>query len=216
MQVQINLAAGDAANAGRLASELYARLEKTAPDQRNSPQLLNELKAKTLTARASTYLQARPPNTSAARADFTAARDLSPNAPSSHSNLAAVALAERKADEAIEHYERALSLDAASFDALNGLVTLYMSQGKFDQAQARVDQAMPQTERRRSISEGGIYGVRGIAEARETRADGSNAQNEGPCRRARTLEMDRRRPSQTRSRDLHQKERLTAIADFAA
>jgi tetratricopeptide (TPR) repeat protein len=142
MQVQINLAAGDAAGAQRLASELLARLEKTAPDARNSPQLLNELRAKTLTARATTYLQAQPQNTSAARADFMQARDLMPNATSSHVNLAGVALAERKADEAAQHYERALSLDAASFDALSGLTNLYATQGRFDQAHARVDQAI--------------------------------------------------------------------------
>jgi tetratricopeptide (TPR) repeat protein len=149
MQVQINLAAGDVQGAQRLANDLLTRLDAAAPDTRNSPQLLNELRAKTLTARATTYLQPVPPAEeataaakAAARADFTQARDLMPNAPSSHVNLAAVALAERKADEAAEHYERALQLDAASFDALNGLINLYTSQGRFDQAHARVDQAI--------------------------------------------------------------------------
>ncbi|HEY9405216.1 MAG TPA: tetratricopeptide repeat protein [Pyrinomonadaceae bacterium] len=142
MQVQINLAGGDAQGAQRLASDLLARLDKSAPDARNSPQLLNELRSKALTARATTYLQSQPQNTAAARADFAAARDLMPNAPSSHVNLAAVSLAERKVDEATEHYERALSLDPASFDALNGLINLYASQGRFDQAHARVDQAI--------------------------------------------------------------------------
>ena len=149
MQVQINLAAGDAPAAQRIAGDLLARLDKTAPDARNSPQLLNELKAKTLTARATTYLQpargeseASATAKAAARADFTRARDLAPNAPSSHVNLAAVSLAERKADEAMQHYERALSLDPASFDALSGLANLYASQDRYDQAHARVDQAI--------------------------------------------------------------------------
>ncbi|HYG08376.1 MAG TPA: tetratricopeptide repeat protein, partial [Pyrinomonadaceae bacterium] len=141
MQVQINLAGGDPQGARRLADDLLARLDKTAPDTRNSPQLLNELRAKTLTARATTYLQSQPQNTAAARADFMQARDSMPNAPSSHVNLAAVALAERKPDEALGHYERALALDAANFDALNGLINLYASQGRFDLAHARVDQA---------------------------------------------------------------------------
>jgi tetratricopeptide (TPR) repeat protein len=142
MQVQINLAGGDAQGAQRLASDLLARLDRAAPDARNSPQLLNELRAKTLTARATTYLQPKSVNTAAARADFTQARDLMPNAPSSHVNLAAVAIAERKVDEAAQHYERALSLDAASVDALNGLINLYEAQGRLDQAHARVDQAI--------------------------------------------------------------------------
>jgi len=128
MQVQINLAGGDAQAAQRLASDLLARLDKTAPDARNSPQLMNELRAKTLTARATTHLQSQPQNTAAARADFAAARDLMPNAPSSHVNLAAVSLAERKTDEAMQHYERALSIDVANFDALNGIINLYSMQ----------------------------------------------------------------------------------------
>ncbi len=142
MQVQINLAGGDAAGAQKLAGELLARLDRAAPDARNSPQLLNELKSKTLTARATTYLQANPQNIAAARADFTAARDLAPNAPASHVNLAAVSLAERKTDEALQHYERALSLDAANFDALNGIFNLYKAQGALDKAHARVNQAI--------------------------------------------------------------------------
>jgi tetratricopeptide (TPR) repeat protein len=141
MQVQINLAAGDTANAQRLATELLARLDKTAPDARQSPQLLNELRSKALTARATAHLQLQPQNTVAARADFMQARDLMPNAPSSYVNLAAVSLAERKSDEAMQHYERALSIDAANYDALNGLINLYTSQGKFEEAHARVDQA---------------------------------------------------------------------------
>jgi len=142
MQVQINLAGGDSANAQRIATDLLSRLDKSAPDSRNSPQLLNELRAKTLTARATTYLQPKSPNPAAARADLTAARDLQPNAPSSYVNLAAVALTERKADEAAQLYERALQLDAANFDALNGLINLSLGRGNFEQAHARVDQAI--------------------------------------------------------------------------
>ncbi|MDQ1559711.1 MAG: hypothetical protein QOD32_2771 [Pyrinomonadaceae bacterium] len=179
MQVQINLAAGDAANAQRLATDLLARLDKSAPDARNSPQLLNELRAKALTARATTYLQAQPQNTSAARADFTQARDLMPNAPSSHVNLAAVSMAERKADEATQHYERALALDAASFDALNGLINLYASQNRFDQAHARVDQAIAARPNTASLYflKSSIYGKQQDA-----------AQAEAALRR--TLELD--------------------------
>jgi tetratricopeptide (TPR) repeat protein len=193
MQVQINLAAGDAANAGRLATDLLARLERTAPDARNSPQLLNELRAKTLTARATTYLQSQPQNTSAARADFTAARDLTPNASSAHNNLAAVALAERKTDEAVQHYEHALSLDASSYDALNGLVNIYMTQGKFDQAQARVDQAIAGRPSSAPLYflKASIYGrLGGIAEGEgdEARKNQYAQQAEAELRRA--VELD--------------------------
>jgi tetratricopeptide (TPR) repeat protein len=193
MQVQINLAGGDAANAGRLASDLLARLDKAAPDARNSPQLLNELRSKTLTARGATYLQSQPPNTSAARADFTAARDLSPNAPSSHTNLAAVSLAERKPDEATQHYEHALSLDAASFDALNGLINLYMAQGKFDQAQARVDQAIAArpTSAPLYFLKAGIYGrLGGLAEGEGNAEQMKQYAQQAEAQLRRTLELD--------------------------
>jgi tetratricopeptide (TPR) repeat protein len=185
MQVQINLAAGDAPNAQRLASDLLARLDRAAPDARNSPQLLDELRSKTLTARATTYLQAQ--NTAAARADFTRARDLSPNAPSSHVNLAGVSLAERKADEAMQHYERALQLDPASFDALNGIINLYAAQPQaasagqqpLDKAHARVDQAIAARPNTASLYflKSSIYGKQRDA-----------AQAEAALRR--TLELD--------------------------
>ncbi|HKP71811.1 MAG TPA: tetratricopeptide repeat protein, partial [Pyrinomonadaceae bacterium] len=122
------------------ATDLLDRLSKAAPDAQNSPELLNELRAKTLTARGTTYLQLR--NAAAARADFNAARDLTPNAPSSYSNLATVALSENKQDEAAQNYERALQLDPANFDALNGLINLSAAQGHLEQAHARVDQAI--------------------------------------------------------------------------
>ncbi|HEX8423212.1 MAG TPA: tetratricopeptide repeat protein, partial [Pyrinomonadaceae bacterium] len=193
MQVQINLAAGDAANAGRLASDLLARLDKAAPDARNSPQLLNELRAKTLTARATTYLQSQPQNTSAARTDFAAARDLTPNAPSAHNNLAAVALAERKTDEAVQHYEHALSLDAGSFDALNGLISLYMGQGKFQEAQARVDQAIAgrPTSAPLYFLKAGIYGrLGGVAEAEGNVEQLKQYAQQAEAQLRRALELD--------------------------
>ncbi|HLL70953.1 MAG TPA: tetratricopeptide repeat protein [Pyrinomonadaceae bacterium] len=177
MQVQINLAAGDYANGQKLASDLLARLDRAAPDARNSPQLLNELRAKTLTARATTHLQTK--NYSAARADFTAARDLMPNAPSSHTNLAAVAVAEGKTDEAAAHFEQALKLDAANYEALNGLADLYMSQGKFDQAHARIDQAIAARPNTASL-----YFIKSSIYGRQR--DASNA--EAALRR--TLELD--------------------------
>lgn len=193
MQVQINLAGGDAQGAQRLASDLLARLDKSTPDARNSPQLLNELRSKTLTARATTHLQSQPQNLAAARADFTQARDLMPNAPSSHVNLAAVSLAERKADEAAEHYERALSIDAASFDALNGLINLYAGQGRFDQAHTRVDQAIAARPNTASLYflKSVIYGKQGgLAEMQGNGEEMKQYAQQAETVLRRTLELD--------------------------
>jgi tetratricopeptide (TPR) repeat protein len=163
LQLQINLAAGDWQTAQRQSSDLIDRIGKTAPGGAVTPELLAEVKAKALSARASTYMQLK--NYAAARADFNASRDLLPNAPASYTNLAAVSGVEGKRDEAIQLFERALQLDPTSFDALNGLATIYDAQGEFDKAHARVDQALAQKSDAAPLHflKAQIYGVQGGA-----------------------------------------------------
>ena len=127
MQVQISLSASEWQSAQRQASDLLDRLSKATPDGATvTQQLISELRAKTYTARAVAHLRLR--SLPAARADFAAARDAEPNAPASYNNLASVALAENKRDEARQHFEHALSIDGANYDALNGLISLYASE----------------------------------------------------------------------------------------
>ncbi|HKR01959.1 MAG TPA: tetratricopeptide repeat protein [Pyrinomonadaceae bacterium] len=141
MQVQLNLAAKDPVAAVVQANELIDRLGKEAPSAETSPQLLTELRVKTLTARGIAELQLN--KVKQGREDLTAARDLAPDSSSSYSNLALAALAENKPDEAGALYERALAIDSTDFDALNGLINnVYSRQNKLDQAHARVDQAL--------------------------------------------------------------------------
>lgn len=139
MQVQITLSTGDAKGATTMASDLLARLDKTAPDRDNSPQLLNEIKQKTLISRGNAQLKT---NTAAARKDFEAARDLAPNDPNVYNNLASVAFAEKKMPEAIGYFDQALKVDQTNFNALNGLISLYAQTGEVDKAHARIDQAL--------------------------------------------------------------------------
>ena len=151
MQAQISLSAGDWRAAQRQSNELLDGLGRTTLTAEITQQMVSELRAKALTARASTHLQLK--NFPAARADFSAARDAEPNSPTSYNNLAAAALAEGRRDEAMQHYERALSIDGANYDALNGIVNLYVSQrqsapsgggspGALAPAHARLDQAL--------------------------------------------------------------------------
>ena len=142
MQAQISLASGDAQGAERQSNELVERLNTSTPTARLTPQLIDELKSKALTARATARLRQR--NTAGARADMEAARAAAPNAPSSYTNLAAVAAAENKPDEAAQLYERALSIDATNFDALTGLVKVYADQRRLGDAHARLDQLLAQ------------------------------------------------------------------------
>jgi tetratricopeptide (TPR) repeat protein len=140
MQAQINLAAGDSKAALSVSNQLMDRLAKAAPDRDLSPQMLAELRAKTLIAHGSAALQLH--DTKTARHDFLAVLDVAPGNTETYNDLAAVSLSENKPDEAIGFYESALKADAANFNALRGLMNIYVGQKRPDQAHARVDQAI--------------------------------------------------------------------------
>jgi len=160
VQAQISLASGDAKAAKSQSTDLLDKLSKVTPNALLSPQLLADMQAKSLTARGSANIQLK--DFKAARADLEAARNMMPNAASSHANLAIVALAEGKTDEAIQNYERALQIDSAHYDALNGLVTIYAAQKRLDQAHARVDQALSAQPDKSSLHflKAQVYGMR--------------------------------------------------------
>jgi len=140
MQLQITLAGGDNKGAVSLASDLLAKLDKTAPDNENSPQLLAEIREKTYLTRGTAQLQLKDPT--AARQDFEVARQIGPNDPVVYNSLAMVSLTENKPEDAISAFENALKVDATNFDALNGLINLYAKNQEIDKAHARVDQAL--------------------------------------------------------------------------
>ena len=143
MQLQLAMAGGkpnDYTAALSLASDLLARLEKTAPDRDNSPQLLAEIREKALLTRGTAHLQLR--NLPAARRDYELAKEISPNDPVVYNSLALVALAENKPEDAISSFETALNVHPSNFDALNGLMTLYGRTGQLDKALGRIDQAI--------------------------------------------------------------------------
>lgn len=143
MQLQLTLAGGkpsDYTSAISLASELLARLDKTAPDRENSPQLLAEIREKALLTRGTAQLQLS--NLAGARKDYEAAKEITQNDPVVYNSLALVSLAEKKEQDAISSFEAALNVHPTNFDALNGLVTLYARSGQLDKAMARIDQAI--------------------------------------------------------------------------
>jgi tetratricopeptide (TPR) repeat protein len=140
MNIQISLTTGDYKTAMSLATDLLARLDKTAPDRENSAQLLAEIREKAYLARGMAQLQSK--NTAAARQDFETARQIAPRDPAIFNNLALVSFAENKPQDAITAFESALSVDATNFDALNGLIRLYANNKELDKAHARVDQAL--------------------------------------------------------------------------
>jgi len=140
MQLQLNLAGGDQKGTIAQAGDLIARLDKTAPDNESSAQLLNEIREKTLLTRGAAQLQVN--NGAEARKDFEAARNANPNDPVVYNSLALASLSENKPADAINFFETALKVDGTNFDALNGLLTLYGRTQQIDKAHARLDQAL--------------------------------------------------------------------------
>ncbi|MFZ0063062.1 MAG: tetratricopeptide repeat protein [Pyrinomonadaceae bacterium] len=140
MQSQISLAAGDPKAAQRSTSDLIDRLNKTGPDPDNTPQMLTEMRSKAYITRGAAQAQLR--NYAAARQDFIAAREVFPNSPDAFVNLAAVAGAENKFDEAIGFYENALAISATDGGALSGLLNIYVRQKELGKAHARIDQVL--------------------------------------------------------------------------
>lgn len=137
MQVQINIAAGDPKKAVNLATDLLDRLRKTAPDRDQSPQLLQEIGAKAYLARGSAHLQLG--NRVAAREDFESSRQAAPSETPVYNNLAAISQMENKPDEAVAFYQTALKINATDFNALQGLISLYMRQKELAKAHATID-----------------------------------------------------------------------------
>ncbi|HAF14763.1 MAG TPA: hypothetical protein DCK99_13925 [Blastocatellia bacterium] len=167
MQVQINIAGGDPKTALRLASDLLDRLSKAAPDRENSPQLLEEIRAKTYLARGSAQVQLR--NMTAARQDFEAARQAAPNETEIYNNLAAVSQLENKPDEAVGFYQSALKISATDFNALSGLISLYARKNELDKAHATIDQALNSYQNNASLHflKAQVYGFQHDAQGAE-------------------------------------------------
>ncbi len=173
MQAQINLATGDAKAALQNSTQLLDRITKASPDRDTSPQMLADLRANALVVHGSAALQLR--DTKTARQDFMMARDASPKSMDVYVNLAAVALAENKADEAVTFYNNALAIDGANFNSLRGLINIYAARNQTDQAHARVDQSIAAQPNNASLHflKGQIYGFErnaGAAEAEFRRA----------------------------------------------
>ena len=140
MQLQLTLGTGDNKNAISLSNDLLARLDKTAPDRDNSPQLLAQIAEKAYLVRGTAQLQLK--NVAAARQDFELARSIVPGDPVVYNSLALAAIADNNAQDAITSFETALKVDATNFDALNGLITLYAKNQEIDKAHAQIDRAL--------------------------------------------------------------------------
>src|SRR5215813_10385624 len=167
MQARINLATGDAQAALQASAQLLDRVAKATPDRDMSPQMLADLRANALVTHGSAALQMR--DTKTAREDFMMAHDAAPSSTDIYVNLAAVALAENKTDEAVNFYNSALAVDGANFNSLRGLINIYAARNQTAQAHARVDQSIAAQPNNASLRflKGQIYGFERNATAAE-------------------------------------------------
>lgn len=139
LKIQASFSSGEPENALRGANELLDAVKNSYPTAQIDAQGLEELKVRAQTARGLAFLELG--KLTEARADLQAVQTLSPNSSGAAVNLAKVAVAEKNTSEALNLYEKALTADSKNFDALNGLVNVLTRQKRFDEAQAKINQA---------------------------------------------------------------------------
>ena len=147
LKIQASFAGGEPETALRQANELLGALKNSYPNQETDALTLEELRVRALTARGLAYLElGKLPE---ARTDLQTVLNQSPKSSAAMVNVAKVAVAGKNLSEASALYEKALTADAKNFDALNGLVNIFIKQKQFEMATARVNrviEAAAQTE----------------------------------------------------------------------
>lgn len=139
LNAQISFAAGEPQTAFEQANELLKQLETAAPGGDVSAASLAELRVNALVARGTANLQLGKEEE--ARADLNAAQKFAPNSASVFLSQASAAQRGKNAAEAARFYEKALQLDARSFDALSGFVSAKIRQKDFSAAHSQIDRA---------------------------------------------------------------------------
>ena len=150
LKIQASFTGGESDNALRQANELLEAVKKTYPSAELDAQGLEELRVRALTARGLANLELG--KLVEAKADLQDVQTKSPNSSAAMVNLAKVLVAEKNLAEAANLYERALTADAKSFDALNGLINVLTSQKEFDAAHAKINQAIEANVDRKDLS----------------------------------------------------------------
>lgn len=140
LQIQASFTAGEPEKALQQSNSLLEAAKTATPTAETTAQELEELRVRALIARGSAYLDLG--KLTQARADFQEVQKLSPNSSNAYVNLARVSSAARNQAEALGFYEKALSIDAKNFDALNGLVNVLKDLKQFAQAHQRISKAL--------------------------------------------------------------------------
>lgn len=137
LKIQAAFTAGEPDNALREANKLIASSERAYPTNAEEAQALEDLRVRGITSRGVAYLQLG--KTTEAEKDLSEVVRLSPSAAGPKINLARVFIAKGSFSNALELYEKALTLDASNFDALSGMVAVLNQLKEFDKAKTKID-----------------------------------------------------------------------------
>jgi tetratricopeptide (TPR) repeat protein len=137
LHIQASFAGNEPNKALTQSNDLLETVKNAFPNPETSEQDLAELHVRGLSSRGLAYIQLN--NLPQAKADLQEVQRRSPTSTSAILNLARVAVAGKNLPEAQNLYEKALKLDAKSFDALNGLVNVLTKQKLFAQAHGEID-----------------------------------------------------------------------------
>lgn len=149
LKIQAAFQNGETENALRGANELLEALRNAVPNAEETAVNLQELQYRALTARGLANLELG--KLAEARADLQEIVKKSPNSSAALVNLAKVATAEKKLPESLELYEKALTQDAKSFDALSGTVSILTRQKLFSQAHSKIDKAISEANGNKDV-----------------------------------------------------------------
>ncbi|MCU0238107.1 MAG: tetratricopeptide repeat protein [Pyrinomonadaceae bacterium] len=140
LNIQASFSSGESEKALNQASQFLEFLKTAQPNVETTAQDLEDLRVRALTARGIAHLEIG--KLAEAKADLSVVQQLSPNSPATFLNLARVSMASKNYAEALASYEKVLTIDAKSFDALNGMVNVLNRQKQFAQAHAKVDKSI--------------------------------------------------------------------------
>lgn len=137
LKIQAAFTAGEPQAALKRANELLDKANAAAPNAGFDGQDIQDLRIRAISSRGLANLDmGKLPE---AKTDLEEVVRLSPRSASAMVNLAKAFIAERNNNAALDLYEKALTADPQSFDAISGIVTTSIASRQTANAHARVD-----------------------------------------------------------------------------
>lgn len=149
LKIQLAFSKGQAGNALREANELFNLAKNTYPNADLTAVDLQELRVRAQTARGLANIELG--KLTEAKTDLQEIVKFSPNSSAALVNLAKVSIAEKNLSEAAGLFEKALNVDAQNFDALSGIVNIFVRQKQTAQAHSRIDKAIESNQAKNDV-----------------------------------------------------------------